>query len=167
MAGPNGELDWMKVDEEFDNYSEEMLESADTLAFGRKTYQLMESYWPGNKEGSDHVTGLMNSLHKVVFTKTLKTTDWNNVDILSGEIGGEVKRLKEKDGRGIALLGSGEIVTALTKLKLVDEYRLILSPVVLGKGKPLFPGMDEPVDLQLVHTRTFKSGKMILTYHPL
>ena len=137
FAGTKGEIDWHNVDAEFNDFAISMLTTADTLLFGRTTYDLMASYWPTQAgiEDDPVVAERMNSLQKVVISKTLQNAEWNNSMVLSEINKNEIMKMKEAPGKDILIFGSGTIVSALTKLGLVDEYRLIVNPVILGEGK--------------------------------
>lgn len=168
FAGPNGEIDWHNVDDEFNVFAEEQLNSVDTLIFGRVTYELMASYWPTPAGLKDDpiIANIMNSLNKVVFSKTLKTVEWNNSRLATADLATEIQKLKEQPGKDMVIFGSGTIVSELAKLSLIDEYRLFINPVVLGKGKPLFQDLPERMNLQLIKSRQFKSGNVLLYYVP-
>lgn len=171
-AGPNGELDWFKHDDELNEFSSEQAKSGDTLIFGRTTYEMMAGYWPtpDAMKTNPVVAGIMNSIPKIVFSKTLKAVregpNWTNIRLLHEIRPEEIVKLKEQGGRGIAILGSGTIVQQFANLGLIDEYRLLVHPVVLGAGKPLFKNVKR-MNLRLLDTRTFKSGIVLLTYKPV
>jgi dihydrofolate reductase len=129
FEGANKELDWHVVDEEFFAYAKDMLHNADTLLFGAATYELMAAYWP--TAPPDEIADKMNSLPKVVFSKTLKNVSWNNSRLVSSDdIEEEVSKFKEEPGRDIVILGSAQLASFLLPLGLIDEYRVILNPVV-------------------------------------
>ena len=168
FAGPNGEIDWHNVDAEFNEYADELLTSVDALVFGRVTYQMMASYWPTPYANDDDpiIAAKMNATSKVVFSHTLETVEWNNTTLVKGRLEDEVARLKQAPGKDIALFGSGSLVSALTQHHLIDEYRVIVNPVVLGQGRPLFEGLSDRVRLQLLRTQPFRSGNVLLVYQP-
>ncbi|MGZ4349440.1 MAG: dihydrofolate reductase family protein [Solirubrobacteraceae bacterium] len=134
------------------------------LLLGRVTYECFAKAWPGM---SDDVgfADKMNSMPKYVVSKTLTEATWNNSTILSGDLAQEVAALKEQDGRDILVAGSASLVRGLTDLGLVDEYRLMVFPIVLGEGKRLFDGIGDAATLELVDARPLSSGTVILTYH--
>jgi dihydrofolate reductase len=169
FAGPNGEIDWHHVDTEFNEDSLKFLDTIDTLIFGRITYDLMASYWPTPEGLKDDpiIADKMNSLSKIVFSKTVGKATWNNSKIFSEINVEEIKKMKEAAGKDIAIFGSGTIVTALTELGLIDEYRFIVNPVILGKGKTLFANLEKKPKLKLLKTHEFKSGNVSLSYKPL
>jgi dihydrofolate reductase len=171
FEGPNGSLDWFKVEKEFFAYAIEMLESVDTILFGRLTYQMMVEHWTSANalENDPIVASKMNSHAKIVFSRTLSSADWNNTTLIKDKIGEETLKLKQAEGQSakdIVILGSGSIVNALASLGLIDEYRLILDPVILGGGKQLFKGIKDRIDLKLIKTKTLGSGVIILYYEP-
>jgi dihydrofolate reductase len=169
FAGPNGEIDWHNVDEEFNDFAIEQLSSADGLIFGRVTYQLMASYWPTPTAITDDpiVAAKMNSIPKIVFSKTLEKADWSNTRLVKGNVVEEITRLKQQPGRDMYVFGSANLAAAFTNNGLIDEYRLIVNPVVLGRGIPLFKDIKDRLDLKLINTRTFRSGNILLYYEPV
>ena len=169
FAGPKGEIDWHHVDAEFNEHSVEFLNTIDTLMFGRITYDLMASYWPTPEGLKDDpiIADKMNSLSKIVFSKTVDKAMWNNSKMFPEINAEEIKKMKESSGKDIAIFGSGIIVTALTELGLIDEYRFIVNPVILGKGKTLFANLEKKPGLELLKTHEFKSGNISLSYKPL
>jgi dihydrofolate reductase len=168
FEGPNREIDWHNVDEEFNEFAIEQLNSTDLLIFGRVTYELMASYWPTETavKNDPIVSGKMNSLPKIVFSKTLTSVNWNNTKLVKENIVEEVMRLKQQPGKDMFIFGSSNLSLTFIKHGLIDEYRIIVNPVVLGRGKPLFKGIDSRLNLKLVKTRTFKSGNILLYYEP-
>lgn len=169
FAGPGGEIDWHVVDEEFNEYANGMLSSVDTLLFGRVTYQLMADYWPTRSALTNEpiIARWMNELPKIVFSKTLEKAGWKNSRLVRDDIAEEVLKMKQRPGKDIVILGSGSIVSALTRLGLIDEYRIIVNPVVLGSGKPLFNGLEGRLQLKLLKAKAFKSGNVLLYYRPV
>ena len=137
----------------------------EAMLLGRVTYEGFADAWPGR---TDEVgfADKMNSMPKYVVSKTLTQADWNNSTILSGDLAQEVTALKEQDGGDILVAGSVSLVRGLTELGLVDEYRLMTFPIVLGEGKRLFEGVSDATTLSLADVKPLKSGTVILTYHP-
>ncbi len=172
FAGPNGEIDWHNVDEEFNQYAIDLLNTVDTILFGRKTYQLFESYWPGaatspSTSKSDlEIAHQINNMAKVVFSKTLERVEWKNARLLKEVIPEEIVKMKQQPGKDMVVYGSGSIVSALMNLGLIDEYRIMVNPVILGNGKPLFKGLKDKLNLWLLKTKTFGSGNVLLSYQP-
>jgi dihydrofolate reductase len=166
FAGPDGEIDWHVVDNEFNDYAIDMLNSADTLIFGCTTYDLMAGYWPMPDaiKNDPLVAGKMNTLPKIVFSQSLDKADWNNTRVLQEINKDDILRLKQQPGKDMVILGSGTIVQQFASLGLIDEYRLIVAPVVLGQGKPLF---KEKIKFRLLKSKTLACGDVILCYQPL
>ena len=159
----------MIADDEIHQHYNELLKSADTLIYGRVTYQLMESYWPtvvqqptGNKP-IDEFGVLIDNISKIVYSHTLEKVEWKN-SILKREINKEeILALKQQEGKPI-LVGSPGMIVAFTKLGLIDEYQLGVQPTILGHGLTLFKNITERVDLKLLKTKTFQCGAMFLYY---
>jgi dihydrofolate reductase len=168
MAGPSGEIDWFVVDKEFDAYARELFDGVDILLFGRLTYELMAGFWPTPAADAEDsfITERMNSLLKVVFSTTLETAEWANTRLVRENPVAEVSRLKRQAGGDMMIFGSGTLVSALAPPGLIDEYRIVLNPVVLGRGKPLFRELGGRIDLQLLKTRTLACGDVVLYYRP-
>jgi dihydrofolate reductase len=168
FEGPNRELNWHNVDAEFNNYAEDMLGNTDLLLFGRVTYELMAAYWPAEHAiTTDRViAGYMNGLPKIVFSKTLSTITWNNTKLVKENIAEEVQKLKQQPGKDIVILGSSDLAAALIPHGLIDEFRIIVNPVILGSGKSIFKGISERIKLKLKDTKTSRSGNVFLYYIP-
>jgi len=161
--------DAMIPDEETHQHFNDLLSNADTLIYGRTTYQLMESYWPPiakNPTGervSDEFAVLIDNISKIVYSHTLKKVDWKNSILKNEIINAEISELKQQKGKNI-LVGSPSLIVALTQMGLIDEYQLVVHPVVLGSGLPLFKNMKERVDLTLLKTKTF-TGRTVALYY--
>jgi dihydrofolate reductase len=166
--GPNKEIDWHVVDEEFNEYANNFLAQVDVLVFGRITYELMAAFWPTDQAKRDDpiTTGNMNRLKKVVFSSTLPKVDWQNTRLVKTDPAVEVARMKQEPGKDIAIFGSSDLALTLIEHHLIDEIRLFFNPIVIGKGKPIFRGIKTPLHLKLVETRAFKSGNVLMTYRP-
>lgn len=167
IAGEKGDFDWFVQDEELNTYAMELLESVDTIIYGRTTYEMMAGFWP---YATGEFATRTNRLQKIVFSNSLKETpwgEWNNARPISGDMAQEMAKLKQQPGQDMVVYGSGSIVQQLTKLGLVDEYRLIINPVVLGRGKLLFADVHDRIILKLVEAKAFPSGGVALTYRPL
>ena len=168
FEGPNRDISWHNVDAEFNEYAVAMLASVDMLLFGRVTYDLMASYWPTPDavKNDPIVAEKMNSLPKIVFSRTLNKPGWNNARLMKENIEEEIKNMKKQPGKDLALLGSGSILSEFTQRGLIDEYRIMVNPVVLGDGKPMFKGIKDRLKLELIQTRTFHNGNVLLYYQP-
>ena len=137
------------------------------LVFGRVTYEMMAGYWPSAmaRQQMPEVAERMNALPKIVFSRTLKKADWSNTTVVKNLIAG-AKKLKSGRGPDMAILGSGSIVAQLVAAGLLDGLQLVVNPLVLGRGKPLFAGIRHEVALKLTASRTFGNGKVLLDYAP-
>jgi dihydrofolate reductase len=166
FTGPNGEIDWFIWDNALRDLSLGTLGSVDTLLFGRTTYELMASYWPTATAEDPEIARSMNALPKIVFSQSLKKADWNNTRVVNRIDPDEIAKMKQQPGKDMVIYGSGIIVSALTRLGLIDEYRLIVNPVILGNGKPLFKGLNEKLSLKLLEARALGSGNVLLRYEP-
>ncbi len=168
FEGPNREIDWHNVDAEFNEFAEANLNAIDTLLFGRVTYELMASYWPTEAAKTDDqvIAGKMNALQKVVFSRTLKSVEWENSRLVSTDAAAEVARLKQQNGKDMAIFGSSDLAVSLIPHKLIDEFWIIVNPMVLGNGKPLFQGIGQRLKLKLVKSKAMRSGNVILYYQP-
>ncbi len=168
FEGPGHEIDWHNVDEEFNEFAIDQLNEVDALLFGRVTYLVMASYWPTPlaKENDPIIADKMNTVPKIVFSKTLEKVEWNNSRLVKENIAEEVSQLKQQQGRDLAIFGSANLMVSLLQMGLVDELRIMVNPVVLGNGKPLFKGIHDTLNLKLIKTRTFRSGNVLLYYQP-
>jgi dihydrofolate reductase len=167
--GPNGEFDWPVTDAEFEQFAVEQIDEVDALLFGRVTYEMMASYWPtamAKEQNDARITEKMNGLPKFVVSRTLDRADWAETRVLRGDLAEEVTALKQQPGRGIAVFGSPALVVSLLEAGLIDELRVMVSPVLLGAGKSLFRTADERIALKLLGARCFASGNVLLTYEP-
>jgi dihydrofolate reductase len=163
MEGPNRELDHTAQveDEDFDRYASEMLRSIDGMLLGRVTYELFSGYWP-SASGPD--ADRMNQLPKTVFSRTLQKVGWKNSRLIKDEVAGEVARLKAQPGNDLALFGSAGLASTLIRLDLIDEYRILVCPYVLGKGTPMFKDIQSTMALRLLSATTWRSGIVALRY---
>ncbi len=170
FAGKNGDISWFKgkMDPEFTEFVLQNAISGGALLFGRITYQLMATYWPTPDaiKNDPLIAERMNNLPKIVFSRTLETASWNNTKLLKGDMAEEVRKMKKQPGKDMAILGSGKIVSQLARKGLIDEYQIILNPVVLGQGSTMFEGITENLPLKLTRTRAFGNGNVLLCYEP-
>jgi dihydrofolate reductase len=143
----------------------EYLYSSDALVLGRVTYEGFAAAWPGMEESTGDFGKKMNSMPKFVASRTLTSGEWNAA-ILEGELSDEVAKLKEEEGGDLLIYGSGDVVDELTQHGLIDEYRLMVHPVLVGSGKKLFQGLTSTTGLKLVDTITTDGGVVVLTYVP-
>jgi dihydrofolate reductase len=164
--GPNQEFDFWVVDDEFNEFSVEQLDEVDVLVFGRVTYEGMAAYWPtpAAKEDDPRVAARMNSLPKIVVSRTLDKAEWANTRLVNAPE--ELEALKRQPGKDIAILGSSDLTASLLQIGLVDELRIMVSPVLLGAGKSVFRTASDRTGLTLKKSRTFNSGSVLLYYEP-
>lgn len=148
--------------DEIASFKGEETDSSDAMLLGRITYEGFASAWP---ESTDEGAGYFNSVRKYVVSTTLKTADWNNTIIINDNIAEEIAKLKQQDGKAITVHGSATLVQTLIQHDLVDVYRLLIYPVVLGKGKRLFHD-GTIATLELIESRLFSSGVVALIYKP-
>ena len=173
FAGPHGEIDWHNYDGEIGTHSIEQMKTLGALIFGRTTYELMASYWPTPEgiKSEPVVAEIMNSIPKIVLSKTLQEVSdgpiWKNVVVFNEIQPKEIITLKEQEGKDIAIFGSGTIVQQFTNLGLIDEYRLLVNPLILGSGKLLFKDITSKHNLKLMNTKVFKNGNVLLCYQPI
>jgi dihydrofolate reductase len=165
----NGDMSWAhKQDPEWNEFAASNARGGGALLFGRVTYEMMASFWPtpAAMERAPVVAEGMNSLPKVVFSRTLQKASWKNTKLVKGDIAAEVRKMKKEPGPGMAILGSGTIVSQLAQAGLIDEFQIVVNPIVLGKGKKLFEGVKEKIGLKLIKTRSFGNGNVVLYYEP-
>ena len=166
--GLNQEFDFWVVDEEFNEFAVEQLDEVDTLVFGRVTYEGMAAYWPtpAAEQDDPRVAARMNSLKKIVVSRTLDTAEWANTRLIKNDVSEELATLKQQPGKDIAILGSSDLTVSLLPMGLVDELRIMVNPVVLGSGRSVFRTADERITLRLLKSRPFNSGNVLLYYEP-
>ncbi len=167
FEGPNKwDIGWHQVDDEFNRFSIDQLNYADGLIFGRVTYQGMAAYWPTPIASKDDpkVASLMNSIKKYIFSKTLDKIEWGNSQLIKGDAVLEMRKLKEQPGKDLYIFGSANLSSTFTKNGLIDEYRLMVNPVVLGKGGPIFDSNTGLLKLKLTDLKTFHNGNVLLYY---
>ena len=168
FAGKSGDISWHNVDEEFQELANKASNSGNTLLFGRVTYELMAGFWPTPEaiKSDPIVAAGMNKSEKVVFSRTQDKVEWNNTRLVKGDMIAEVRNLKQGSGKDLTILGSGSLVSQLAQEGLIDEYNILLNPVAIGKGKTMFDGITDRLNLKLTSTRTFRNGNVLLTYVP-
>jgi dihydrofolate reductase len=171
-AGPNNDMSFVgeSFNDEMGQYEDEILNTGDTLLLGRVTYESFAGSWPhvpdnpNASEGEKGYARRLNSMRKIVFSKTLGAAEWNNSVLLRDIDPEEIKRWKQEDGKDMLIYGSASLVQQLTNLGLIDEYQLLVHPVVLGGGKMLFKDVAQKQRLKLVSAKPFSSGVVLLTY---
>ena len=169
IAAPGGDLSWFAVGPEFLDYANGLMQQVGAILFGRVTYEMMRDYWTdpvGTHENDQMVVKQMNELPKHVFSRTLKRTPWGKWDnaSVSADPVETVTELKSKAGGDMVIFGSGGVVSALASHGLIDEYRMIVSPSILGQGTPMFQGLHARIPLRLTGNRIFDTNVIMLTY---
>ena len=162
-----GDMSWAhKQDPEWNEFAAGNAKGGGTLLFGRVTYEMMASFWPTEaaRQRMPEVAEGMNTLPKVVFSRTLSETPWKNTRLVKGDMVAEVRKMKSEPGRGMVILGSGSVVSQLTEAALIDELQIVVNPIVLGRGRTLFETVKRSVPLKRVDTRAFGNGNVVLTY---
>jgi dihydrofolate reductase len=171
LAAPDGDLSWFAVGPDFFAYVNRMMPTLGLLLFGRVTYEMMAAYWPNpdnTKDNDPLATNAMNELPKLVASRTLKKAGWghwDNATVTANPVQA-VREIKALPGGDIAIYGSGGLVSTLAEADLIDEYRMIMNPVILGEGIPMFRGMQRRVPLKLMSSQVFDQKMVMLTYHP-
>jgi dihydrofolate reductase len=168
MEGPNRELDWHMVDDELHSHFNEQLSAMGAFLSGRVTYELMAGFWPtadtdpSSTEPMVEFSRIWRDMPKIVYSSTLERAGWNTT-VVRDVVAEEVMELKAQPGGDLAL-GGADIAAAFMRHDLIDEYRLYVHPVVIGRGKPLFQASGTRINLQLAETRTFGNGVVLLRY---
>lgn len=171
FEGENHDLSWHNADnKEFNDYAIEQTKNVGTLLFGHRTYDLMRDYWPTEdaRKNDPIVAEQMNTTPKIVFSKTLEKVEeteyWENVRLIAHNVSEEIKKLKAESGKDLAVYGSNNLAVSLLEIGLLDEIRIMVNPVVIGKGTPLFKGIKSKLSFHLLNTKSFKNGNVLLTY---
>jgi dihydrofolate reductase len=168
----NGDMSWAynsRKDEEWDAYVAGNASGEGVLVFGRITYELMKKFWPtpAAMQSNPVVARRMNSAHKIVFSRTMESSNWENTRFVKNDMAGEIRRLKKMPDVHMVILGSGSIIAQLTQERLIDEYQFVITPMIIGKGRTMFEGAKEKLSLRLTSSRTFSNGNVVLVYVPL
>jgi dihydrofolate reductase len=170
VAGPNGEMNWIKVDEEIFDHVGKRISEGDTALYGRVTYQMMENYWPtaadkptASKHDIEH-SKWYKKVHKVVLSKTIKDAGLTNTTIISDNLQDRINEIKQHTGEDILLFGSPTATHSLIQLNLIDGYWLFVNPIILGQGIPLFVDIKDKIKLKLLSTHQFPCGVNELNY---
>jgi dihydrofolate reductase len=170
FKGPNEDTSWHTHGAEEARYSEEALaQDASILLFGRKTYEMMVSFWPTPqaKELFPEVAAGMNKAEKFVFSKSPFEPEWENTQVISGDIVEKIREIKKSPGKDMTILGSGTIINLFTDHGLIDEYQFMIDPVALPDGTPIFKNIKQKVALRLTGSKVFNSGVVLLNYQPI
>lgn len=170
VAGPNGEMNWIKVDQEIFDHVGKRIGETDTALYGRKTYEMMEGYWPtagdepdASKHDIEH-SQWYKKVHKVVLSETLQEAALTNTTVINDNLAERINEIKKTTGSEILLFGSPAATHSLIQQGLIDGYWLFVNPVILGQGIPLFVDVKEKVDLKLLNTQRFTNGVTELNY---
>ncbi|WP_063780577.1 dihydrofolate reductase family protein [Nonomuraea sp. SBT364] len=172
VAGPDDEMDWLKIDDQLMRYEQDLVEGADTLLLGRITHTDFASYWPevindpGEPDEVRNYARRVHAMEKIVVSASGNTTPWQNTRRLETVDPDRISELKHGPGGDIVLYGSLTVIRALADLGLVDEYHLLAHPVFLRQGKALFQG-DRPVPLKLASAHALPSGVVLMKYRPI
>ncbi|MBE7176965.1 MAG: dihydrofolate reductase family protein [Mucilaginibacter polytrichastri] len=170
VAGPNGEMNWIHVDEEIFEHVGRRISETDTAMYGRVTYDMMESYWPtageqpdASRHDKDHAKWYKTA-QKIVLSDTMIGTDTAGTTVISGDLSAHIQEIRRQPGSEILVFGSPSATHALMRENLIDGYWLFVNPVILGRGIPLFSGIEDKINLKLLTTKQFGSGVMELSY---
>jgi len=170
VAGPNGEMNWIKVNEEIFDLVGTLTEKADAALYGRTTYGMMQGYWPtagdepdASKHDKEH-SAWYNSVSKIVLSKTMSAEGLDKTTVIGGHLADNVNKIKKQDGKNILVFGSPRACHSLLAEGLVDEFWVLVNPVVLGQGIPLFKDVKQMMQLKLVETKPFSCGVVALHY---
>jgi dihydrofolate reductase len=167
IADPSGDMTWAhNADPEWDEFATSQATGGSTLVFGRTTYDLMVKFWPTPEAAAQapEIARVMNESPKIVFSRTMTRATWNNTRVVSGDIVGEVRKLKAESDRDMVIMGSGQIIAQLAGL--VDSFMIFVNPIALGGGKGMFTGIPNRLPLKLESSRAFKNGNVVLSYTP-
>ena len=170
IADMNGDMSWAhKQDAEWNEFVQGNASGGGELVFGRITYEMMASFWPTPMamKNLPVVAEAMNKMPKVVFSRTLDQASWNNTRLVKGDIAAEMRKMKTEPGPGMVIFGSGSVISQLAEAGLIDEYQMVVNPIVLGKGKSMFDGLKQKLTLKRTKTRIFGNGNVLLCYEPM
>jgi dihydrofolate reductase len=165
-----GDMSWAhQQDPEWNEFVAGNAKSGGELLFGRVTYEMMASWWPTPAAAKQfpEVAEQMNKLPKVVFSRTLDQASWQNTRLVKGNLAEEVRKLKAESGEHLVIMGSGSIISQLARENVIDEYQIVVNPIVLGAGRTMFDGVNDRLKLKLTSSRTFGNGNVLLCYGPM
>ena len=168
FEGPNHDVSFFKGDDADDSFFKEQSAGGATLLFGHRTYEMMKQFWPTQeaKDQKPDMARYMNEMPKIVAARQAFEPGWKNVTVVSGDVPGAVSKLKAGDGERIVILGSNTLCVSLMPQRLIDEFLIMVNPMALPDGTPLFKGLEQRIDLRLLQSRKFESGNVLLTYGP-
>lgn len=167
----NGDMGWAHeraADDEWQAFSEQNASGGGALVFGRVTYEQMEAFWPTAqaREASPALAQRMTEMEKIVFSRTRDRASWGNTTFVNGDPAATLRTMKKEAGADLVILGSGTIASQLTAEGLIDEYKFVVNPVLLGHGRTLFDRVDKKLNLKLISTRSFRNGNLFVCYEP-
>lgn len=167
-AAKDGNSKWIVWDEGMDDYYVETQRETDAIFLGRTTYESLKDYWSTDKSADENpeIKEFTNKTKKYVFSRSMENADWENSEIISEITAEKIEEIKKPDGKNIVIIGSGSIASQIENLNLIDEYRFLSIPVVLGEGKSYFTNLNKILDLKLIETRRFSSGGVLHRYEP-
>ena len=170
VAGTNGEMNWINIDDAMFDFVATMTDNADSALYGRITYEMMQSYWPkagenpnATKHDIEH-SAWYNKVHKIILSRTLDETKLENTKVIREQLSNEIKKIKKEEGKNILIFGSPSASHSLLNEGLVDEFWLFVNPILLGKGIPLFKDVPDTVKLRLTESKLFTCGVIALHY---
>jgi dihydrofolate reductase len=177
FADEHGALDWTVPDDQLDQEAASGMPNTGTMLFGRKTYDMFESFWPHAADEDPHAPGRhnaaiermadwINAARKIVFSKTKQQVTWNNSHLLQRFDPKEIGQMKADSARDFMIFGSGSIVSLLSQHRLIDEYRFVVGPQLLGKGQHMLRDMPQSLRLDLREVKQYRSGNVMLCYAP-
>ncbi len=168
IAGPNNEMDWLICCDDCIKYIDDIAESVDTIIMGRKMVDEFTSHWSNRMNKPDDPWNTyakkMIEIPKIVFTKTLTKSNWINTEIVKGDLKDEITKLKSKNGKDILVYGGASFDSSLIKEKLIDEFYLLVNPIVFGNGKTIFKDLKEIQKLTIIESKVFDCGLVLLHY---
>lgn len=170
VAGPNGEMDWIRFDDELFDFVATMTDKADTALYGRVTYEMMQGYWPtagenpnASKHDKEH-SAWYKKVSKIVLSRTLSGEGLENTTVISDQLASKINAIKNKEGKDILIFGSPRASHSLLGLGLIDAFWIFVNPVLLGQGMPLFQNVTDKINLTLVESKLFSCGVIALHY---
>ena len=170
VAGPNGEMNWIKVDESIFDFVATMTAKADAALYGRVTYEMMQSYWPtagdepdASRHDKEH-SAWYNKVQKIVLSRTMNESGLSNTKVIRDKLPDNINKLKQQEGKDILIFGSPRASQSLLNLGLIDEFWIFVNPIILGNGMPLFKDITGPINLKHVESKTFDCGVIALHY---
>ena len=170
VGGPNGEMNWININDEIFDFVATMTDKADTALYGRVTYEMMQGYWPtageqpnASKHDKEH-SAWYNKVSKIVLSKTLSKKALDNTTVIGDQLADNINKIKKQDGKNILIFGSPTASHSLLSQGLIDEFWLFVNPVLLGQGIPLFKDVTEKTKLKLIETKIFSCGVIALHY---